>query len=136
MISDSVRAFLAESPLAVLGTLRADGGIHQSVVYYAIDGDRLLISTEGNRTKAHNVLREQRASLCVVGTSPPHPAVTIEGPARVRTTGIAEDTTAVFARITGTEEPLKEEDLKAGNRVIIEITVDHVYGISHFETRT
>jgi PPOX class probable F420-dependent enzyme len=138
MISDAVRDFLQENPVGVLGTLPADGRLRQSVVYYAIDGDRLLVSTEAKRAKARDVARNNRASLCVVGTSRPYPSATLEGPARVRTTAIGADTGAVMARITGMEtaEPPTDEQLTAAGRVIIEITVERVYGISYIKTET
>ena len=122
----------------MLGTLTADGSLRQSVVYFAIDGDRFLISTEANRAKTHDVARNNRASLCVVGTSRPYPSATLEGAARVRTTAIGADTGAVMARMLGeeTSEPPTDEMLAAAGRVIIEIIVERVYGVSYIKTET
>jgi hypothetical protein len=46
-------------------------GIRQSVVYFALDGDRLLISTEPGRAKAKDVQHTGHASLCVIGAAAP-----------------------------------------------------------------
>jgi PPOX class probable F420-dependent enzyme len=135
MISDAVRAFLQDNPVGVLGTRRADGTVRQSVVYYAVQGDRLLISTESKRAKARDVRRDRWASLCVAGTSAPYPSATLEGLARVVPTGISADTGAVWSRIPGMAgtEPPAEADLTAADRVIIEIIVDRVYGVSYIK---
>jgi len=128
-----VQSFLGDVPAGVLATHRPDGGIRQSVVYFAVDGDRLFISTESKRGKARDVEAKRWASLCVLGPEKPHPSVTLEGPARVLRANIGEPTAAVFERMTGAppSETLHDEDLAAVDRVVIEITVERVYGKSH-----
>jgi len=134
-LTDVVRSFLAEQPVGVLGTVRADGSVRQSVVYHVIDGERVLISTESKRAKAGDVQRTGRASYCVLGHEQPYPSVTVEGPARILTEGVGAPTTTIFEKISGTrmEDPLTDETLAAVDRVILELTVEHVYGISHME---
>ncbi|MFI6317389.1 acyl-CoA synthetase [Nonomuraea sp. NPDC050556] len=134
VIGAEVRGFLTRQAAGVLATTRPDGGIRQSTVYFALDGDRLLISTEPGRAKAKDVQRTGRASLCVVGAAAPYPSVTLEGTARIRTAGIGADTAAVWSRIGGQNvEPLSDADLAAMNRVVLEITVQRVYGASYLE---
>ncbi|WP_084959873.1 TIGR03618 family F420-dependent PPOX class oxidoreductase [Thermoactinospora rubra] len=134
MIDPVVRDFLARHPAGVLATTRPDGGVRQSVVYFALDGDRLLISTEPGRAKARDVQRSGRASLCVIGASAPYPSVTLEGAAALRTTGIGPDTARVVSRIGGQSvEPLSDAELAAMNRVILEIIVERVYGASYLQ---
>jgi PPOX class probable F420-dependent enzyme len=130
---DHVRAFLDEQPVGVLATTRADGTPRQSLVYHLVDGDRVLVSTESKRAKARDVVRTGKASYCVMGHLPPYPAVTVEGPARIVTAGAGEATGKIFARITGKEpdEPLTDEAVAQMDRVILELTVDHVYGLSY-----
>ena len=123
-LSASLRSFIAEEPVGVLGTTRADGSVRQSVVYHVLDGDRVLISTESKRAKAHDVQRTGRASYCVLGHEQPFPSVTVEGPARILTEGIGEPTTQIFAKISGAtpEKRLTDDDLVAVDRVILELT--------------
>ena len=134
-LTDNVRAFLDAQPVGVLGTARADGSIRQSVVYHVREGDRLLISTESKRAKARDVGRNGRASYCVLGHEKPFASVTVEGPARVLTEGIGGPTARLFGLIFGQEpgEPLSDDARAAVDRVLIEITIDHVYGVAHFD---
>jgi len=134
-LSDKVRAFLTGHPVGVLATQRPDGSARQSVVYHLLEGDRVLISTQSKRAKARDVARSGRASYCVLGHEKPFPSVTVEGPARILTEGIGEPTARLFALISGQApaDPLSDEALGALDRVLLELTVDHVYGIAHFE---
>lgn len=134
-LTDNVRAFLDQHPVGVLATQRPDGSARQSVVYHVVDGDRVLITTEAGRAKARDVVRTGRASYCVLGHEKPFPSVTVEGPARILTQGIGEPTARLFGRISGQAagEPLSDETLGELGRVILELTVDHVYGVAHFE---
>ncbi|TMR99754.1 PPOX class F420-dependent oxidoreductase [Nonomuraea basaltis] len=135
MIDQNVHDFLARQPAGVLATTRPDGTVRQSVVYFALDGDRVLISTEPGRAKAKDVQRTGRASLCVIGGASPYPSVTLEGAARIRSAGIGADTARVWSRIGGQSvEPLSDAELAAMNRVVLEITVERVYGASYLES--
>ena len=134
-LTDNVRAFLAEHPVGVLATERPDGTARQSVVSHVVDGDRVLISTESKRAKARDVVRTGRASYCVLGHEKPFPSVTVEGPARILTEGISEPTARLFGLIFGDApaDPPTDEALAAIDRVILELTVEHVYGVAHFQ---
>jgi len=134
-LTDDVRAFLDEQPVGVLGTTRADGSVRQSVVYHVVADDRVLISTESKRAKADDVQRTGRASYCVLGHEQPYPSVTVEGPARIVTENVGAPTTTIFEKISGTkmDEPLKDQDLAAVDRVILELTIERVYGVSHLK---
>lgn len=131
-LTDNVRAFLEEQPVGVLATSRPDGGIRQSIVYHVLDGDRLLISTEASRAKARDVDRTGRASYCVMAHDKPFPSLTVEGRACVRTEGIADATTRVMEKIRGATPDPRPTDaaLAAVGRVIIELTVERVYGLT------
>jgi PPOX class probable F420-dependent enzyme len=132
MLDPPVRDFLAAGRVGVVCTVRPDGRPRQSVTYYILESDRILISTEGNRAKTRDVIRNGWASICVIGHEPPYPSVTVEGPARIRTSDIGEATAMIFAAITGSEVgPLSDEELARLDRVILEITVAKVYGASY-----
>ena len=59
-----IRAFLEERRFAVLGTLNADGTIQQSVMWYELRGDQIMMNTRRGRVKDRNMLRDLRVSLC------------------------------------------------------------------------
>ncbi len=131
-LSPTERAFLAAAPVGVLGTQRSDGSIRQSVVYHLLDGDRLLISTQSARVKAHDVQRTGWASHCALGQERPFPSLTVEGTARIITSGIGDATAALFTRIFGiAAEPMSDAELAAIDRVILELTIERAYGASY-----
>ena|ERR1700730_3231183 len=128
--------FLDTQIIGVLATSSAPGRVHQSVVYYARDGEKLLISTEAQRHKARDVLRIAWASLCVMGHERPFPSVTISGPAEIRTEGIGPATAAIAHRIMGAEqapEPQTDQALAAVGRVIIAITIERIGPASYID---
>lgn len=128
-LSDDLRDFLDAHRVGVLATTAGDGKPRQSVVYYAREGERLLISTESKRLKARDVVRSGWASLCVLGHEQPYPSAVFSGPAEILTTDIGAATAAVMQRIAGMDEPPEpqtDEALAAIDRVILAITVERV----------
>ena len=76
MTPEERKTFLSEHRLAIVGAVRADGRPQLSPVYYAMDGDDLLISTTATRAKAKAVRRDDRVSVCVIGEQLPFPCLT------------------------------------------------------------
>ena len=64
-LRDDVRAFLAEERFGVLGTVNADGSPQQTVMWYELRGDTIVMNTKRGRKKDRNLVRDPRASLCV-----------------------------------------------------------------------
>ena len=129
VITDDLRAFLDGHPVGVLATAAPDGKPRQSLVYFARDGERLLISTLADRRKARDAERTGWASLCVMGHQPPYASATFSGPARILTAGIGPATAAIAGRITGAAEPtepMTDEALAEAGRVILAIDIDGV----------
>jgi PPOX class probable F420-dependent enzyme len=129
VLTPALREWLDSQPVGVLATLGPDGAPRQSLVYFARDGDRLLISTLADRLKARDVRRTGRASLCVMGHEPPFPSATFSGPAEVITSGIGPATAAIAQRVTRSAEPpepLTDEALASVGRVILAIAVERV----------
>jgi PPOX class probable F420-dependent enzyme len=131
------RAFLDDHPVGVLATTAPDGTPRQSLVYFAREGDRLLISTLAGRLKARDVRRTGWASLCVIGHAPPYPSAAFSGPAEILTEGIGRPSAAIVQRITGAAgppEPMSDEALAEAGRVILAITVTRVSAASYIAT--
>jgi hypothetical protein len=132
VIPDNVREFVESCDAGVFATIRRDGRARQTVANFVLDGDRILMSTEGQRFKSRDIENGGWASLCVIGSDKPHPSCTLEGPAVVRRTGIAADTGLIFSALTGGPAPvLTDEGLAAVDRVVVEISVERVYAIQH-----
>lgn len=73
---DNVRAFLKERRFGVLATINEDGSPQQTVMWYDVDGDDILMNTRARRVKDGNLRRDGRASLCVADG---YTFVTLEG---------------------------------------------------------
>jgi PPOX class probable F420-dependent enzyme len=64
---ERAREFIRAHSRAVLATTRGDGRPQLSPVTIGVDGDgRVLISTRETAVKVKNLLRDPRASLCVM----------------------------------------------------------------------
>lgn len=64
-LTDAVRAFLDEPRFATLATLNPDGSVQQTVMWFALRGDVILMNTARGRKKDRNLLRDRRVSICV-----------------------------------------------------------------------
>lgn len=64
-LTDEQRAFLEEPRFAVVATISSDGTPHQTVVWYAMEGDGVIFSTPNGSLKHRHLLRDPRLSLCV-----------------------------------------------------------------------
>ena len=125
-MSPAVRAFLEGRRVGALATTTPDGRPRQSIVYYALAGDAVLVSTLADRAKARDVERTGWASLCVVGDEAPFPSATVAGPAEIVTVGTGDLTALVMQRITGADappEPQTDDALAAVGRVVLRIDV-------------
>jgi PPOX class probable F420-dependent enzyme len=65
-LTPAARAFLSEIRFAALATINKDGSPQQTAMWYDLDGDTILMNTAAGRVKHRNLLRDPRASICVV----------------------------------------------------------------------
>jgi PPOX class probable F420-dependent enzyme len=138
-LNEELREFVDAHTVGVLATTSPEGRPRQSLVYYARENERLLISTLTDRHKARDVRRSGWASICVMGHEPPYPSATFSGPAEILTDEIGAPTANVMQRITGAAEPpepMSDEALAAAGRVILAITVERISSASYIESRT
>ncbi|MFJ9518406.1 PPOX class F420-dependent oxidoreductase [Kitasatospora sp. NPDC101801] len=82
-LNDAARRLLDDVNLAVLATLNPDGSPQTSVVWVALDGDDLLISSAAGRRKVTNVERDARVSLTVYDRTDPLRYLEVRGTATV-----------------------------------------------------
>ena len=133
-LTPELREFLDANRVGVLATIAEHGRPRQSLVYYARDGNVLLISTLAQRLKAKDVQRSEWASLCVMGHEPPYPSAVFSGPADILTKDIGRPTALIMQRIAGLPEPPEpqtDEALAAVGRVILRIAVERVAAVTH-----
>jgi PPOX class probable F420-dependent enzyme len=84
MSEDMWRAFITEGTrTGMLATVRADGSPHIAPMWFLLDGDDLVFTTENVTVKSHNLLRDDRAELCVDDERPPYAFVVLRGHAEI-----------------------------------------------------
>ncbi|MEU5974821.1 PPOX class F420-dependent oxidoreductase [Streptomyces sp. NPDC047315] len=131
------RALLTGSRLGVLATIKADGRPQLSPVqpFYDPEADLIHVSTRAGLVKTVNLLRDPRATLEV--TAPDGMSwATAEGVATITGPGTDPDGPEVEAlvayyRAAAGEHPDWAEYrsvMVSDRRVLITMTVDHVYG--------
>ena len=59
------REFLDDVHFAVVATIAADGMPHQTVTWYMLDGDRVLLNIPRDSLKHKHLKRDPRISVCV-----------------------------------------------------------------------
>lgn len=64
-LSDVARAFLDAPRFAVIATINPDNTPQQTVVWYQLQGDRIMMNTRVGRLKDANLRRDPRLSFCV-----------------------------------------------------------------------
>ena len=65
ILEDKVRAFLDSPRFAVLATINPDGTPQQTVLWYELQGDEIMMNTKRGRIKDLNLVRDPRLSFCV-----------------------------------------------------------------------
>ena len=123
------REFVRAHRTAVFGYNRKSDGPAQSIVYYVMDGDDILVSTMGARAKAKAVHRLGKVSLCVLDEKWPPSYLVVYCRARVETE--PERVVDLMLRIASvmagkpmpeTVRPLVEEGARREGRVVLRMT--------------
>jgi PPOX class probable F420-dependent enzyme len=65
VLTEEQRTFLQAPRFAVAATISTDGLPHQTVMWYALDGDELVLSTPRGSFKHRHLQRDPRLSVCV-----------------------------------------------------------------------
>jgi PPOX class probable F420-dependent enzyme len=65
LLTPAVRAFLEERRFAVVASIREDGLPHQTVMWYALRGDTILLNEGRARTRSRHLRRDPRLSVCI-----------------------------------------------------------------------
>jgi PPOX class probable F420-dependent enzyme len=64
-LSPAIRAFLEEPRFCVFATIGKSGLPQQTVLWYELQGETILMNTATGRVKDHNLRRDPRASFCI-----------------------------------------------------------------------
>ncbi len=123
------REFVRSHRTAVFATNRKSHGPAQSIVYYASDGDDLLVSTMAARAKARAVERLGQASLCVLDEKWPPSYLVVYCNARIeREPRAVVDLMMKIAGVMAGKpmpesvRPMVEEGAKREGRVVVRLS--------------
>jgi PPOX class probable F420-dependent enzyme len=114
--------FLARPLLMRLATLGADGYPQVTPVWFMQDSGKLYASTEKERTKHRNMLRDPRVGASI-DADHPYRGISVKGIARLREDDIEVRVRQIVARyVSPVELDALVSWLFKGPRVLIEIT--------------
>lgn len=65
-IPDDIRAFIDDTRFATIATSDPDGTPRQAVIWYAVEGDEIVINSKVGRRWPSNLVRDPRMSFLVV----------------------------------------------------------------------
>ena len=132
-LREDVRAFLEEPRFAVLATANEDGSPQQTVMWYELRGDIVMMNTRRGRKKDRNLLRNPRASLCIEDG---FRYVTLDGTiAMIEDQRVAHDDIVALAlryqRAAGVDDPaeaerMAREEFGKQERITLHLAIDRV----------
>lgn len=129
------RQFLSENRYCVVGYNRSVGPPAMSPVYYVLDGDDLLISTQADRAKGRVLAKKPEVSVCVLSEAqqPSPPYMTIYGRAAIESEGAADLMMRIGGAMSGSPvpeaaRPAVEQRAAEQQRVVLRITPERVIG--------
>ena len=83
MNENEAQAFLSQSKVGVVASLRSDGYPQSTPVWYRYDGEAIIIWTDKNRQWVKNMMRDDRVSFSIQDDAPPFAALTLRGKAEL-----------------------------------------------------
>ena len=143
------REFVRQHKTCIFGYGRQKDGPSMSVVYYAMDGDDIVLSTMRARAKAKAIMRNPKISLCVLDENWPLTYLLVYGDAQIEEDPNADMIMKVSEIMSGGPIPESKraqliEMSKKEDRVVVrmkpyatfESPPRHVYKPSDIDTLT
>jgi PPOX class probable F420-dependent enzyme len=118
---EDLGTFLDEPLVAVLATLRTDGSVLLSPVWYEWREGGFNVWVEARNVKARHLRRDPRATIVVAESESPLRGVEVRGSARFVDEGVTETARRIAARYVGDEEGAADAEALRGADVIVRI---------------
>jgi len=112
---------LDQPVVAVLATLRMDGSVLLSPVYFEWRDGGFNIWVEQQNVKARHLRRDARATILVAESDPPLRAIEVRGQARFIEEGVSETALRIVTRYEGPDDGAADVEALRGADVIIRI---------------
>jgi PPOX class probable F420-dependent enzyme len=133
LLTPNVRAFLDAARFASLATLDADGQPRQSVVWYLLDGDELVVNSKVGRRWPANLVRDPRVAISIVDVEDGYRWLGLTGHVEVvddPERALAD--IAAMARLYHADDPRHAEDMiertfRRQRRISFRIHLDEVH---------
>ena len=127
LLADTVKAFLQQKRFAVAATINEDGTPQQTVMWYELRDDRIMMNTAAGRIKEKNLKADPRISFCVEDE---YDYVTLTGRAELDydPTRTQADIKALATRYEGAEkaERMMRNTFSKQARVTIHVIIEQV----------
>ncbi|HEU4673344.1 MAG TPA: TIGR03618 family F420-dependent PPOX class oxidoreductase [Candidatus Limnocylindrales bacterium] len=125
-LTDEIRGFLAAPRFATIATLDPDGSPHQAVVWYALDGDALLVNSRVERHWPRNLDRDGRVAVAVYDSAEPYHFVGLKGRAeRLHEGPAATSDIQALARRYGRDPERYGGQARVTYRIAVEAVFDY-----------
>jgi PPOX class probable F420-dependent enzyme len=118
---DDLGDLLAKPLVAVLATLRTDGTVLLSPVYYEWREGGFNIWVEQDNVKARHLRRDPRTTILVAESDPPLRAVEVRGRARFIEDGVSETALRIVTRYESPEDGAADVEALRGTDIIVRI---------------
>ena len=128
-----VREFLAAPRFASIATLDPDGAPRQSVVWYLLEGDTLVINSRVGRRWPTNLVREPRLAVSIIDRADPYAWIGLTGHVEVvDDPDQSQADIAAMARLYHRDNPGKAERMiertfQPQQRISFRIHIDAVH---------
>lgn len=124
MTREELESFLGRPYIAVLTTLRPDGSLHSTPVWYEYVEGRFYFWSDMDSVKTKDLTQNPIASVCVATQSEPYQYVSAEGPCEITKDGLRDRCLSICRRYYS-ESAAKEfvdTDLREHNSTLLIMT--------------
>jgi PPOX class probable F420-dependent enzyme len=127
VLTESVRKFLEEPRFAVIATINKDGSPQQTVVWFAVVDDHIMMNTAKGRLKELNLKRDPRLSFCVEDG---YRYITIRGRVTLDEANAQRDIETLLIRYFGPEKAreMVRTQFSKEERVTVRMSIEKVSG--------
>ena len=124
-----IRTFLAAPNYATIATIDPDGGPRQAVVWFALDGDVIVLNSRVGRRWPDNLLRDPRVSIAVIDATDGNYWVGITGTAQaVENQATAQADIVGLARRYGPGDIERQiREFEGQQRISFRVTIGSVH---------